>query len=408
MTRSTTSLLDYLRATNPQLDCTGCQPGQTKSTQGRFLYKSPKIIRPWTDFEIRTLREMDSGAFQMMLEAQHNLRDYSGIAEMPYRCIYDEASLESFLDLWNWQTVSEALAAAQNRDVEASENREIFMAKAGQGRLPCGERLSERTLKPDWAGVKRQTDGVGAPMNILPGDTKLSCKWDSTRIEYGEVKDMSGAGEWMPAIQQIYTYCIKANAQYGYLITDKELLAVRVSWLANPGKTVSKASRNGKAFPDQPRGVLECKIIPWGNNRTEFGCNSHGLTMNLALWWLHMMAAVGHEIKHRELTDETDHRLPPNENMTLKKTGDKRNQRAQTPTGSETQDSFDLKHSQSFRSDASDVRHILSGATLNQVDRQAGPAVAASPRKRTREEPREGGDPGRTRRRVVAPRNSKH
>ncbi|KAL8836997.1 MAG: hypothetical protein Q9176_005998 [Flavoplaca citrina] len=394
MTRSTTSLLDYLRATNPQLDCTGCQPGQTKSTQGRFLYKSPKIIRPWTDFEIRTLREMDSGAFQMMLEAQHNLRDYSGIAEMPYRCIYDEASLESVLDLWNWQTVSGALAAAQNRDVEASENREIFMAKAGQGRLPCGERLSERTLKPDWAGIKRQTDGVGAPMNILP--------------EYGEVKDMSGAGEWMPAIQQIYTYCIKANAQYGYLITDKELLAVRVSWLASPGKTVSKASRNGKAFPDQPRGVLECKIIPWGNNRTEFGCNSHGLTMNLALWWLHMMAAVGHEIKHRELTEETDHRLLPNENMTLKKTGDKRNQRAQTPTGSETQDSFDLRHSQSFRSDASDVRHILSGTPLNQVDRQAGPAVAASPRKRTREEPREGGDPGRTRRRVVALRNSKH
>ncbi|KAI4276432.1 MAG: hypothetical protein LQ337_002482 [Flavoplaca oasis] len=161
---------------------------------------------------------------------------------------------------------------------------------------------------------------------------------------------MSGAGDWMPAIQQTYTYCVNANVQYGYLITDKELLAVRVSWLASPGQTVPKSSIN----------------------------------------------------------DEPDHRLPPNENMTLKKTGAKRNQRAQTPTGSETQDSFDLKHPQSFRSDASDVRHILSDATLNQGDRQASPAVAASPRKRTREEPREGGDPGRTRRRVVAPRTSKH
>lgn len=149
MTRSTTNLLDYLRTTNPQIDCTGRQPEPSKSSQGRFLYKSPKIIRSWTDFDFSTLLEVDSGAFQMMLQAQHNLRDYSGIPEMPYRCIYDEASLESFLDLWSWQTVSEALAAAQNWDGEVLENHQIFIAKAGQGRLPGGEKFSERTLKPD-------------------------------------------------------------------------------------------------------------------------------------------------------------------------------------------------------------------------------------------------------------------
>ncbi|KAI4279929.1 MAG: hypothetical protein L6R38_004869, partial [Xanthoria sp. 2 TBL-2021] len=175
MTHSTSTLLDYLRTTNPDLDCTGCRPGPAKSTQGRFLYKSPETIQPWTDFEFRTLTEMYSGSFKRILETRHDLQDYSDIAEMPYRRIYDEASLESFLDIWNWRTVSEALAIAQKGDNKSPDRHQIFMAKGGQGRFPEIAVVKDgRRLKPDWAGIKQPPDCHEQPSNILPENTKLS------------------------------------------------------------------------------------------------------------------------------------------------------------------------------------------------------------------------------------------
>ncbi|KAI4258400.1 MAG: hypothetical protein L6R42_005135 [Xanthoria sp. 1 TBL-2021] len=267
MTHLTSTFLDYLRTTNPDLDCTGCRSGPAKSTQGRFLYKSPKIIHPWTDFEFRTLTEMYSGSFNRILETRHDLQDYSDIAEMPYRRISDEASLESFLDIWNWRTVSKALAIAQKGENRSPDHHQIFMAKGGQGRFPemavvrNGRRL--KPLKPDWAGIKQPPDSHEQPPNILPGDTKLSCKWHSSRIQSGTVAEMGDIDNWLPAIRQIYTYCIKANAQYGYLITDQELLAVKISWLVGAGKKVPRASREEEAERRQRNGTLEFKAIPW-------------------------------------------------------------------------------------------------------------------------------------------------
>ncbi len=55
---------------------------------------------------------MYNGTLKRILDPEQHLHNYSGIAEMPYRRIYDEGSLESFMDIWNWRVVTEALAAA--------------------------------------------------------------------------------------------------------------------------------------------------------------------------------------------------------------------------------------------------------------------------------------------------------
>lgn len=163
---------------------------------------------------------------------------------MPYRRIYNQALPESLLDHWNWLMVSEALAVAQNRDGKSPASPRFFMAT---GDISPSEDV--RRLRPDWAGVKRLPDCLDQPLNILPGDTKLNCKWHSSRIETGDVEKMGDTGRWMPAIRQIYTYCTKAHAQYGYLITDQELLAVKINWLL-------KASRKGEAPRPKPDGLL--------------------------------------------------------------------------------------------------------------------------------------------------------
>ena len=143
----------------------------------------------------------------------------------------------------------------------------------------------------------------------------------------------------MPTIRQIYTYYTKANAQYGYVITGKELLAVRISWLADSEEKLPKASMNEEAVHANLRESLSAKRYPG------LGGGTHGLTMDLALWWLRMMAAVGHEIKTKE---ETAQKTQEKADKTPGRFRDRNDQRARTPTGSETQDSFDMSMLRAF------------------------------------------------------------
>ncbi|KAL8853718.1 MAG: hypothetical protein Q9221_001529 [Calogaya cf. arnoldii] len=408
MTESRLTLLDYLRTANPELDCTGCRPGPTNTTQGKFLYKSPGAIQPWKDFEFDKLKVMDSGDFQKLLESRHDFQDYSGIAEMPYRRIYDEASLESFLDIWNWRVVSEALAAAQDGHADSSRHGRVFMARGGQAcfpEMPVKREGTNRRLRPDWAGIIQQPGSPDQPPNILPGDTKLSCKWHSSKIESGRVPDIGNVGGWLPAIRQTYTYCIKTNAQYGYLLTDQELLAVRISWLPVSDDESFKPSTTIQA---QRRGILEYKAIPWDHDETETNSSAPGLTINLALWWLHMMAAVAHEMKeHKDAAKEAQH-TPADPRKASEGFVGSQDSGLETPSESGDQQLFDLHNSQIFRSETSDVRHALSTTGLDSQGRQTSPTPASSRRKRNREEPELSTKRSHVTRRVNPLRKGKH
>lgn len=72
---------------------------------------------------------------------------------MPYRRTYDETSLESFLDIWNWRVVSEALATAQRGKSIAADGSHIFIARGGQAsfpKLPVIKESMNWKLRPDW------------------------------------------------------------------------------------------------------------------------------------------------------------------------------------------------------------------------------------------------------------------
>ncbi len=84
---------------------------------------------------------------------------------------------------------------------------------------------------PNWGAVKNSTIDVkskGKAKNILPGDTKLSSKWSSSTINPGDIEKHDVRQDWYQPIAQIFTYCVRNNARYGYLITDKELVVIRV------------------------------------------------------------------------------------------------------------------------------------------------------------------------------------
>ena len=100
------------------------------------------------------------------------------------------------------------------------------MVKGSRARISAATRFF-----PDWAGTQKVPDdktqeGTSRPPNILTGDSKLAKKWSSNKIIDGFVT--SEKSDWLKPLRQIYTYCVKANARYGYIITDEEVVVVRV------------------------------------------------------------------------------------------------------------------------------------------------------------------------------------
>ena len=211
--------------------------------------------------------------------------------------------------------------------------RQVFMVKGGQAEY-CGSRSKYR---PDWAGVFRLPDSIAyRPLNILPGETKLSSKWKSQDIRTGKLsyidledeedndkhehkdnttnkgKDKEvrrSLPEWLKSLRQIFTYCLRSKVRYGYIITDQELFVLRLK--AGPehkprsarqkAKSISKIEgKDEKSSFDlsadpmvrraREHGILEYKAIPWSPQSTDFSGHAQTLTVNLALWWLHLMA----------------------------------------------------------------------------------------------------------------------
>ncbi|KAL8708140.1 MAG: hypothetical protein Q9220_006901 [cf. Caloplaca sp. 1 TL-2023] len=299
MAQKVQSLHEYLQQNNPVLDCTDCSSG-SYSTYAKRTYDAPKSLEHWTDFNIESLKHMYNGILHNVLQKRYKgLQNRCNIAKMPYCRITDENSLESLLGEWNHAIITEALAKAQADPVHGS-GPPIYMCKGGQALFPHIETSkNKKKLYPDWAGAQPTTEVTGRPKNILPGDTNFSSKWKSSKIQPGPFKS-GKESSWAEPLKQIFTYCVRSNARYGYVITDKDLLAIRV----RPVESInSNALRKSAAVRARRRGIIEFKIIPWDtappNGTIE---DSSGLTINLALWWLHLMAASGSRVE--------DHYLP--------------------------------------------------------------------------------------------------
>ena len=329
-------LLDYLQVKNPTLFREKClSGGNTFSKANNYLI--PGRIDKWEDFEYDSLQSVYGGALYRVLTREFSYNDFSTIPRVPFRELSDEDSLDTLLTKWNQSVVSEALSLAQGCLYKPQTNKNVYMARGGQARIP-------EKYRPDWAGIQAKTlhaneDGdTSKSKNILPGDTKVSKKWSSRDIVPGLVQSEHMSGDWLRPLNQLYTYCVKANARYGYIITDQELVVIRIrpilesedsqstndsqeTWqdfaLAQDDTPTLQTSFQGTAhFPEsdegndstmssptlenmEDHGRLEYKAIPWSNARSRDPRRCDDLTVNLALWWLHIMASVSSNIKER-------------------------------------------------------------------------------------------------------------
>ncbi|KAL9611726.1 MAG: hypothetical protein Q9167_003649 [Letrouitia subvulpina] len=404
MSKPNKSLRDFLSRTNPCIECGG-RAGGTNTQCDPTKWESPKVIKLWKDFTANSLNAMYGGSLEKILEHQFEFQDHWGIPPFPFCEVWDEDSLESLIIRWNYPVVSDALAKAQILSEGRTSHELIYMAKGGQAKSLLPNRVLDKSSRskkdnnfernsngpprsrkgrmPDWAGIKRSLTMVprlDVPTqyhNVLPGDTKLSKKWKSSDIEFGPVKQ-DKQGSTIYPINQIFTYCVRANARYGYLITDEELVVIRIR-----PRLSAKSSVDGSDYTAAMRaaddGLMECRSISWASDHDRTDPECEGLTVNLALWWLHMLAAAGHDIqdKYTPLKGITK----PTSSFDSFASFDNGSQELFTPS---PQGLDFLNMNQSFRSVTSDVRADLADSSIYNHDGETSPTPNRSSRKRSR------------------------
>ena len=319
------SLINFLKQPNPKV-CSEYAWEGSNTRSANSAWKKPDHIRKWEDFEYTEVSAIFGDLLKREID-QQKLPDFG--KELPFHLteIRDEDSLEALLVRWNNAVVSTALSVAQRGDRSADSDPsvrsdEIFMARGGQGWIP-NTVMGTKALRPDWAGI--QANKIEHVMvnrqkrtsykNVLPGDSKLSTKWKSELYEANPYIEA-----FNDPFKQIFTYCKRADARYGYLLTQEELVVVRVSREdGSKGNDRTEDSRSATTSAQNQRGLLKSNIrkglkkmemrLPVGmrNDKVEEGFETileykrigwevdsnkapNELTVNLALWCLHMMA----------------------------------------------------------------------------------------------------------------------
>ncbi|KAJ4156018.1 hypothetical protein LMH87_001232 [Akanthomyces muscarius] len=95
--------------------------------------------------------------------------------------------------------------------------------------------------------------------------------------------------------RQAYTYCVEFNCRYGCILTTEEAFVFRIRPVDPTDKTNTLKNTLRKC------GLMEYASIPWSQdggtivNKGKHKKNEQPLTFNLAVWFLHVLAAYESE-----------------------------------------------------------------------------------------------------------------
>ena len=173
---------------------------------------------------------------------------------------------------------------------------------------------------------------------------------------------------------------MKANARYGYLITDQELVVVEISIT-----TIDT---------DDEWATLRYKAIPWETGLDAPSEDLGPLTVNMALWLLHLAAAWDGKIAVDKI--DLDRKFAKLKKRLKASVRHSTRLEETTPELVSGQPAEANDHNMSFRSEGSDLRVRFSGATLDDT-REDSSTPAKSKKKRTLDA-EEGGEISRRRR----------
>ncbi|KAI1168915.1 hypothetical protein F5B18DRAFT_658008 [Nemania serpens] len=328
------TLLHYLTLRNPDVvqESLG-----GKGTETRKIY-GPDKREPWEDMTLENLQL----AFANVLSGEMSLPEPRDASQIPAskRKTCTEMSVRKLAGAWNEHIVQHALDGAHGVLCQDQDGSPLaigtvqFTDNDGRGDLKDEDGVWHY---PDWM-VYREDEGDGTIPNprsrnmkytipnLVPGECKPSMKWKSEWLNCSD-RPLKMKAEWV--LRQVTKCMHLANTRYSFILSDEELVPVRLSTYTRnlaavmeqlnetqrenivdlsisfeesdlEGREAGSFSRVPSerdpdgSFADESREtgyVLEWCSIPWAN------MGDDALTMNLALWWLCVLAMQGTSVE---------------------------------------------------------------------------------------------------------------
>lgn len=323
------SILEYLSSQNPEIDDAEALEGTPTEFRSSTRVTG---MRVWSDFTYKTLISIYGDVLGEATLPEAPQTD-PPLTTLEAR-IFDEDSLEHFLSRTIVPAVNYALKYGWKK-LYSETNANPEMSRGGRAKKMAQE---DKRWYPDWAGAHNSMRTEIGLRNICPGDTKLSTKWSMH-------KALTQKGPFLFPVLQVQSYCGESwNVRYGYLITQEELVVFRITrQTIDPGIALTRSKRDAassqvesahqqqihrrlestssagthmsidrtsshsrevsmgsisgpsasyttESYTPDERTMefkpIEYRSIPWDNS------GMGKLTIKLALWWLHMMAAA--------------------------------------------------------------------------------------------------------------------
>ncbi|KAI1110998.1 hypothetical protein F5Y14DRAFT_427135 [Nemania sp. NC0429] len=303
------NFLTYLTLANPDADSTGCKGGDSSKSSNRY---KPDDVKPWKDL---TLKNFEATYKDVLL---HPLGDPErrDATEIPPRITHllEEESVKRLAEFWNEKVVQHVLDGTQgilNQKLPGgcfAGGPLYFTRNCGEGHIRNEKGILQ---KPDWC-LYQATENAEPRVykNLLPGDIKPAKRWKSEWINSPKPSLKRKADL---VLAQITKYMALGNTRYGFILSEEELVAMRLSKFIRDTQTYEELAQNESAYTGQlqnsslsfdgdPEGcyadaarregvLLEFRQVPWAAN------GARKFTINLALWWLSVLAVQEASIK---------------------------------------------------------------------------------------------------------------
>src|SRR3569833_1312213 len=336
-------IFEYLTNKNPEV-VFGFVVEKSLSKSDSWIY--PRQLKQWDDFNFNTMEEIFDRELMKECLLPRAL-DYPAPALLPRELLENSEDATLYiLSRWTLPMVSNALEsvkssfhpvvfvpssrAARGKTTADSDLYEAAAPPGGRSRLTRTarqirprKRSSTRTIRPEGMGdalseLERSFQNPPSskpelPESRLAVDIKPGSKWDSSELFNGEILDDNGIWKrskvWSRCarpIRQIYTYCVYTNARYGCILSCREAFIVRIKARKTSGREdicstghhrLDKPEEAGVKQSMTDNGLMEYISIPWSNHRGNGSVEDYkDLTVNFALWVLHILAGNGHKI----------------------------------------------------------------------------------------------------------------
>ncbi|KAH7147599.1 hypothetical protein DER46DRAFT_563838 [Fusarium sp. MPI-SDFR-AT-0072] len=324
-----TSILELLTHPNPSVSH---QIPKSKTNSRSPLYYWPRQIKRWEELEdVNILKDVFGGV--LLKEAcrrGRTLDPYPRLHSQADCVIRNEDDTRDLINKWNKSIVTTALDPIQDlfhpviwSKGDPPSGKEAFLSPpqehGKQRHQPVRKQSSKTThtrlqslsrLQPDSGSIasspissKAGDTTISACQERFPKEYKISTKWKSERIFKGGLLDDSGGfvrgktsdnSAW--PIRQAYTYCIQHMCRYGCILTAEEAFIFRI--MPREDKSINN-SQNINLLRNEliNNGLMEYVSIPWENYSQGQRRSLDVWTVNLALWFMHILAGNNFEVE---------------------------------------------------------------------------------------------------------------